>query len=230
MEKSGLKILVLIPARGSSKSIKFKSLTKIKGRSILEISFNVVKNLGISKNIFCSTESKKIENVCKKIGLKVIKRPKHLSKDNTNVFYVAKHAINYLKKKKKFFDYILLLQATYLFLNKKDITGAINKLNNKNFTSCLTLHRTPHMYHYLNTRIIKGNIVKFKFNKLRVRKYNKQKKDVTYHFGNLVITKIKSFLKEKTFFTKRSTFFIINRFSSFDLDDKNDLNYLKNFK
>ena len=225
-----MKLLALIPARGSSKSIKLKNLVKIKNISLLERNFKAIKNSKVTKYIFCSTESKKISQACFKMGLKVIKRPTSLSKDNSNIFYVAKHAINYLKKKNLAFDYIMLLQPTYPFISKSDIISSIKGLKKPNVTSCQTIHLTPHSYHYLNTRIIKNDYVKFKFNNERKKKFNKQKKEKTYSFGNLVITKTKSLLDEKTFFTKKSTFLVINRYRSFDLDDKFDLDYSKNFK
>ena len=225
-----MKLLALIPARGSSKSIKLKNLVKIKNISLLERNFRAIKNSKITKYIFCSTESRKIADACFKIGLKVIKRPISLSKDNSNIFYVAKHALDCLKKKNLVFDYIILLQPTYPFISKSDIIGSIKKLKKLNVTSCQTIHSTPHSYHYLNTRIIKNDYVQFKFNNKRKKKFNKQKKEKTYNFGNLVITKTKSLLSEKTFFTKKSTFLVINRYRSFDLDDKYDLNYSKNFK
>ena len=81
-------------ARGSSKSIKLKNLVKIKNISLLERNFRAIKNSKITKYIYCSTESRKIADACLKIGLKVIKRPISLSKDNSNIFYVAKHALD----------------------------------------------------------------------------------------------------------------------------------------
>ena len=225
-----MKLLALIPARGSSKSIKLKNLVKIKNISLLERNFKAIKNSNITKDIFCSTESRIISDACFKIGLKVIKRPISLSKDNTNIFYVAKHAIEFLKKKNLYFDYIILLQPTYPFISKKDIVGSIQKLKNPNITSCQTIHPTPHTYHYLNTRIIKNGYIRFKFSNERIKKFNKQKKEKTYNFGNLVITKIKNLLIEKTFFTKKSTYFVTDRYRSFDLDDKYELDFSKNFK
>ena len=224
-----MNLLALIPARGSSKSIIFKNLIKIKGFTLIEKNFFAIKKSRITKHIYCSTENIKIKKHCGKIGLNVINRPKSLSKDSTNIFHVAKHALEYLKFKEKIvFDYVILLQPTYPFINYNDILNSINKLKkNPKFTSCQTIHSTPHAYHYLNTRIIKNNSVKFKYSLERMKKFNKQKKNYTYNFGNLVITKVYSLLKEKTFFTKKSTFIKIDRYRSFDLDDKNDLEFLK---
>lgn len=227
-----MKILALIPARGSSKSIKFKNLIKIKGISLLEKNYRAVKKSKITKYVFCSTESKKIISLCDSIGIETINRPKSLSKDDTNIVNVAKHALNFLKKEKNLiFDIIVLLQPTYPFITHKDISKTLKKLKKEtNSTSCQSIHQTPHSYHYLNTRIVSKNLVKFKFEKSRIKKFNKQRKDKTYNFGNLVITKVKNLLKEKTFFTKKSTYVVIDRYRSFDLDDKKDLKYLKNFR
>ena len=58
-----------------------------------------------------------------------------------------------------------------------DIKNVINKLQkNKSLNSCQTIHKTPHNYHFLNSRVIKSNFLEFKFEKERLKKFNKQKK------------------------------------------------------
>ena len=96
--------------------------------------------------------------------------------------------------------------------------------------SCQTIHETPHNYHYLNKRILKNNKIYFKFKTMRLKKFNKQKKEKTFHFGNLVATKTKALLKTKNFFCEPSDYVKIDRLNSFDLDDKKDLNYLERIR
>ena len=81
----------------------------------------------------------------------------------------------------------------------------------------------------MNTRIInKNNEVEFKFENERKNKRNKQQKPSTYNFGNLIVCRVNKLLKTKDFFCKPSGGIIIDRFSSFDLDDKDDLKFLNN--
>ena len=94
------KIIALIPARGMSKSILKKNLLKIKNKTLIQrINIALKKSKYIDK-IVCSSEDKQIINHCKKNNIEFIKRPKNLSQDNSDIFFTAKHCINFYKKKK----------------------------------------------------------------------------------------------------------------------------------
>ena len=47
--------------------------------------------------IVCSSEDRQIINHCKKINLDFVKRPLHLSQDNSDVFFTAKHCLEFFK-------------------------------------------------------------------------------------------------------------------------------------
>ena len=223
------KIIAIIPARGLSKSIKFKNLKKIKGKTLIELCFNQLKKVSDISDIYCSTESPRIIGHCKKIGLKYVRRPKKLSSDNSNVFYAVKHTLNYLKSNfNNIYKYVILVQPTSPFFLSKQVKLLIKKIKKKRkFSSVQTVHKTPHNYHFLNSRIISDDYIKFKFNKERTKKYNKQKKEIVYSFGNLCITETNKLLKSKNFFCKPSGYVEIDRFTSYDLDSLDDFNFLE---
>ena len=126
------------------------------------------------------------------------------------------------------YDYFCLIQPVCIFLRKKDILNCISLIKKKpKLNSVQTIHKTPHNYHYLNTRIIKNEKVVFKFKGQRLKKYNKQLKEKTYNFGNLIFVKVSSFLKNKFFFPDPCGYVIIDKVSSFDLDDKLDIDLAK---
>ena len=223
------KVLALIPARGSSKSIKKKNLLKINNRSLIEWAFINLKKARFIDKIVCSSEDSKILNHCKKIRLEFIKRPLIFSKDTSNVFNAAEHCIKIFRNQGIDFDILVLAQPTSPFISEKIIDKAINiLLNNREINSCQTIHQTPHNYHYLNTRrIIKNKFVDFKFKIQRKNKNNKQDKEKTFHFGNIVACKVKKFLEEKNFFCSPSYGLVINKFESYDIDNIEDLNFIK---
>ena len=61
---------------------------------------------------------------------------------------------------------------------------------------------------------------------MRKIKFNKQKKDKTFNFGNLCAVKTNDFYKTKNFFCEPSGFVKVDRFSSFDIDNKDDIQFL----
>ena len=228
MESERLKVIAIIPARGNSKSIKNKNLIKIKNRSLIEIINIEAKKSKIFDNIICSTDSKKILNFCKKKKINVILRPKKLSTDSSNVMSAVLHCLDFEEKKNKKYDLIFLLQPTSVMIKSKHISDLFKRISvDRKIKSAQSIHSTPHNYHYLNTRIIKNGKVFFKYKKERLINYNKQKKEKTYHFGNIVATKVKELKKTKNFFVEPSGFVLINKMQSFDLDNKDDLNILR---
>ncbi len=226
------KIIALIPARGMSKSIKKKNLLKIKNKTLIQRIYLSLKKSKYIDKIICSSEDKKIINHCIKNNIDYIQRPNHLSKDSSKIFFTAKHCIKLLEKKNLKFDVIILAQPTSPFVT----TNVINKLikfliNNNKYNSSQTIHSTPHNYHYLNTRVmLKDKSVVFKFKKERKSNVNKQKKPKTYSFGNLIACKVKKLIEKKDFFCKPSGGIVIDRYSSFDLDDKEDLLTINKYK
>ena len=226
------KILALIPARGLSKTIKKKNLQNIKNQSLIQRMFLSLKRSKYIDKIVCSSEDRQIINHCKKIKLDFVKRPLHLSQDNSDVFFTAKHCLEFFQKLGLNFDILILAQATSPFVETKVVNNVIKTMiRDKKFKSCQTVHKTPHNYHYLNTRVMsKSGELNFKFLKERQSKTNKQKKPITYTFGNLIACRVKNFLKKKDFFCKPSKGIIIDKFSSFDLDDKEDLKIARRYK
>ena len=123
---------------------------------------------------------------------------------------------------------MILAQATSPFVETKVVNNVIKTIINDNkFKSCQTVHKTPHNYHYLNTRTAKSNNLEFMFEKQRIKKFNKQKKIKTYSFGNFLASRVKILQKSKNLFSKPSGFKVTDRISSFDLDNKSDLIFAK---
>lgn len=231
MESKRPKVIAVIPARGNSKSIKNKNLIKFKNRSLIEIINIEAKKSKIFDKIVCSTDSKKILNFCKKKKIKAILRPKKLSTDSANVLSAVLHCLKLEENNNKKYEIIFLLQPTSVMIKSKNIRDLFKRfLVDSSIKSAQTIHLTPHNYHYLNTRVIKNGKVLFKYKRERLINYNKQKKNITYHFGNIVATKIEELKKKNNLFAEPSGFVLINKMGSFDLDNKEDLNILRNIK
>ena len=149
----------------------------------------------------------------------------------TLIFFIQQNTLQIiLKKKKLFFDIIVLIQPTSPLLKKKQVNKLLKDfiLNYKKYSSFQTVHETPHNYHYLNSRVFdKKNNVYFKFKKERKNKTNKQSKIKTFSFGNLIACKTSSLLASKDFFPQPCKPILIDRLSSFDLDNKEDLKIFK---
>ena len=97
---------IFIFARGGSKEIKNKNIINIRGKPLIKYTIDFARKLKI-KNIFISTDCKKIKEICGKNKTIIIDRPKNLATDTSPEIHSWKHAIKWyeLKYKKKNWDF-----------------------------------------------------------------------------------------------------------------------------
>ena len=151
MIKKKLKILGVIPARGGSKEIKRKNLSKIAGKTLVELAIkSAKKSKKLTRTIF-SSEDKEILKVAKKVGADIpFVRPKNLAKDNSSTFSVLKHAVKWLEKNEKWrADIIVVLQPTTPFRKGFHIDGVIRLLLKSKCDAAITIKKVPYPSHWL---------------------------------------------------------------------------------
>ena len=116
-------LLILIPARSNSKSIKNKNLVKVFGKPLIYYTIKTAKKIkDNNKIIFCSTDSIKIKKVVEKYGISVpFIRPKKFAKDLSRDIEFVNHALYKFSKIKVFFNYCLILRPTSPIRNINNI-------------------------------------------------------------------------------------------------------------
>ena len=80
--------IALIPARSGSMGLKNKNLIKINNKTLIEIAVSNLINSKIVKNIYVSSNSKKILNLAKSAGANIIKRPEKYSNNKSTASLV----------------------------------------------------------------------------------------------------------------------------------------------
>ena len=134
-----MKILLFIPARGGSKGIKNKNLVRIKNKPLIKFTIVIAKKLK-GYDIFISSDSKKIINYCKSLGVKVeYIRPRKISKSTSSIFETILDAIRWLEKKGLFYENILVLQPTNPLRSLKEIKKIINIYKKKKLVSLASI-------------------------------------------------------------------------------------------
>tara|TARA_A100001011_G_scaffold388030_1_gene466873 strand:+ start:8655 stop:9359 length:705 start_codon:yes stop_codon:yes gene_type:complete len=227
-----MRILAFIPARGGSKSIKLKNIFLLNGKPLIYYSIISSQKSKIFDSIICSTDNKKIAERANEYGIKVDKRLKFLSGDDTNVADVL---FEFLERNKNLYDWIFLIQPTSPFIDPKDLKNAKKLIlkKDKKINSIQTICETPHNFNPINSRHIREQMVFFNFPQKRKKMFNKQKKEHSFAFGNFLAVKVKSFIKYKNFFQPPSYGIIVDRKSSFDFDTLEDIEigefYAKSF-
>ena len=124
-----MKIICVICMRGNSQEIKNKNLISINKKPLMYYTIKSAIRSKLFDKIVVSSDSKKIQNLSKKLGAEVIfSRPKKLSRNNIPKLNAIKHAVleseKYYKKK---FDYVFDLDVTAPCRDAKDIIKAFKK-------------------------------------------------------------------------------------------------------
>ena len=127
--------LIVIPVRLGSKRLKNKNILPIKGLPMFVYVAKKIQKSTFSPLIFISSESGKVEKICKFYNLNYIKRPKKLSLDNVEKQVAIVHAVKKIEKKYKFKSEIIIsLQANSPEIKTKHLDEAI-KIFKKSFVN-----------------------------------------------------------------------------------------------
>ena len=121
------KYLGVILARGGSKRVPRKNLRNLNGKPLVVHTILSALKCHYLDEVIVSSDDRKILEISKKYGAKIIKRPKSLAKDKTKSSDALKHVL----EKTLNFDFVVLLQPTSPLRNEKHIFEAINLLEKK---------------------------------------------------------------------------------------------------
>ena len=126
------KIAVIIPVRMGSKRLRNKNILPIKNNPMF---VHVVKNLKRSSskfNLFVSSESTIIRNICDSHNINFINRPSRLSLDHVEKHEAIVHATKLLKTKYKYVPKIVVsLQANTPEFRHTDFDKALKFFKTK---------------------------------------------------------------------------------------------------
>lgn len=217
----------IITARGGSKSIPLKNIVPVCGEPLIVYTINAAKKAQTIDRIICSTDHEEIAKTVEAYDVEVIERPTHLGGDLTaSIDVMIDVADNLLKKEGGVAEILVLFQPTSIFITSKQIDTTVNALkNNSKAKSSQTVIKVPHQFHAHNQRIMFDNDkdIAFAYEKEREKGYSKQTKPVYYTYGNLIVTRTKSLIEDKTFFGRPSIPIIIPLYNAYDLDGQEDI-------
>ncbi len=218
------KIIGIVPARIGSKGLKFKNIKKLNSKPLIFWPIQSLKKSKYVDKIVLNTDSRKIRNIGIKMGaVSPFLRPKHLASDNSKIADVIIHTIKFFQKKKIFYDYLLLLEPTSPLTTSRDIDSAIEVLekSSKKADSVVTVAENINAHPKFCVKIDKDHMLKSYDSKFH--NPNRQKIDKMYFYsGNFYLSKVKTFMKNKTFYHSKTKAIISSKAKSFEIDDKLD--------
>ena len=210
------KYLGIIPARSGSKGIENKNICLLNGKPLIEYTINAGLNSCLKENIVVSTDSEEIANISRKLGVDVpFLRPKELSTDSSSSIDLILHCLD------KMIDYenIILLQPTSPLRNHEHINEAIHQFEISECNSLISTQKQTfnrdYFFNYKNDKIELSNSITHQ------RRQDANLKMVPN--GAIYISSQKNIRENKTFFTSNTKFYEMNKISSIDIDDIEDL-------
>ncbi|MEK4539200.1 MULTISPECIES: acylneuraminate cytidylyltransferase family protein [Peribacillus] len=137
------KIIVLVPARGGSKTIPYKNIKLLCQKPLIAWTLDLVKEMPEIDKVVVSTDDVNISIVSQYFGAEVIKRPDQLSTDDSMSIDVVKHTMNVIKEQEETYDIMLYLEPTSPLRSKEDIYDCLDLLieNNQGYTSIATFSK-----------------------------------------------------------------------------------------
>lgn len=216
------KVLCVIPAKKNSSGIKRKNFKKIKGKPLYIHSIKAALKCKFIDAVIVSSDSRSILNKSKNFNVQTLKRSKKLSSNKSLIKDVI---IDILKKIKKKFDILVLLQPTTPVISIKELNKCLYLIGKKNYSSIISIKEGNVTIPNLLQRNNKGTIKHITHQK--VTSSNRQDfKSYYLPSGDFFLTKISNFRKKKSFYGNRALGFITKNKFSVDINSERDIKYL----
>jgi len=121
------KIVIIIPAKGTSKRIPGKNIKDLAGKPMISYILETAKSLDGIDRVIVSTDSKDVKKVAEDYGAEVpFIRPKELTEDDVTTREVLQHTVEWLEENEQYVpDYVMLLYPTSPLLKKERVEEAI---------------------------------------------------------------------------------------------------------
>ena len=220
--------LCTICMRSGSKGVEGKNLKRLNGRPLLEYTIEQAINCKILDDIVISTDSKRIANISKNMGLDVwFKRPKKLSTDSAAKIPVIIHALKKTETHfKKRYSKVVDLDVTSPLRNIEDIYRSMDQFNAEGSSNLVTVckaRKNP----YFNMLEKKGdNFVLVKESKKPfVRRQDAP--DIYEMNASIYIWNRSQLLSNKPLINKNTSCYIMPEERSIDIDSESDFRYVE---
>ncbi len=213
--------VAIIPARKNSQRIKNKNIKVFNGKPIIYWAIKAAIRSNLFSEVYVSTDSKKIANLSKQYGAKVLyPRPKKLSDDYAKIIDVIKYEIKNLEDKKIKFKNICCIFPAAAFIKKSYLSKSLILLKKIKFKGFV----------FVANEIKKNKLRSFYFKKDKLNLVcedfqNTRTQDLPRIYidsGQFYWGEKKLWLKEKSVFIKNSKCYHLPRFKSIDIDNLAD--------
>jgi CMP-N,N'-diacetyllegionaminic acid synthase len=223
-----MKALGIIPARGGSKGIPQKNLTRLGGKSLVGLTIECAHSSNALDRVIVSTDNEEISNTAKICGAEVpFIRPAKLAADDTPDFPVFLHAINWLKDNEDYeADFVVWLRPTSPFRSPDDISKAIRLLEETGADSVRSVCGVDHHPYWMKILGKEFKITSL-LNGLDEKKYSRRQTlpDVFRLNGAVEVIRSKAAVTYNCLYGQDVRGYVMPPDRSLDIDTYEDLKY-----
>jgi CMP-N-acetylneuraminic acid synthetase/predicted dehydrogenase len=222
---NGKRVLAYIPARSGSKSIKDKNLVDLGGIPLIAHTIIAAKGSKYVDRVIVSTDSEKYAEISRKYGAETpFIRPAELATDTSSEMLTTLHLIDWIEKNDiEKYDLIVKLEPTSPLRITDDIDRAIEKQDEKNCDSVITITETSTPQDWINTLPEDESMIGFR--KKISEGLNRQEMPKYYQLDGLVYVAKWNQIKDKKSWYEAVTSFasITPKERAVDVDSQMDL-------
>lgn len=212
------KILAIIPARGGSKGVPRKNIKYLNGKPLISYTIEAANSSKYIDKIVVSTEDEEIKEISLKYGAEIpFLRPKELANDKSPSIDSILYTVKRLKEEYNYFsDYVCLLQCTSPLRNERHIDEAFLKLKETNMDAVVSVCEAEVNPYWSN--VFKGDKIEYFLEEGKNITRRQDLPNVYRMNGAIYIIKTEVLIKTKTFEPKNLTGYIMDDYSSVDID------------
>lgn len=213
------RLLAVIPARGGSKGVPGKNIRLVAGKPLIAWTIEEAKKSAYIDRLILTSDDEEIIAAAKQFGCEVpFVRPKELAADDTPGIEPVLHAIKMIPG----YDYVVLLQPTSPLRTVEDIDGCIEQCFKKNAKACVSVtepDKSPYWMYFVDEEERMKPVVD-------IGEVVSRRQDLpgTYVLnGAVYVAECNWLLREKSFISKETVAYIMDKTKSIDVDSELDL-------
>ncbi|MDB3881371.1 acylneuraminate cytidylyltransferase family protein [Gammaproteobacteria bacterium] len=220
--------LSIIPARAGSKGLKNKNVFPLCGRPLITWTIEASNSSKYIEYTFVSSDSEIILKIAEENDAKCLLREKELASDNASMVSVLQNAIHQVSSLGIKFKNLILLQPTSPLRSSEDIDMACKKFLSEECSSLISVNQIENTI--LKSLILdKDNFLKPAFDET-YPSANRQTLPQTYQpNGAIYILNKEAFMENPTFLQERTTFYLMDKKKSIDVDSIVDIREIEKF-
>ena len=223
-----MNILGLITARGGSKGIPGKNIVPVAGKPLLAYTCEAALGSRHLTRTVLSTDDAAIAEVGRACGVQApFMRPEELSRDDTPSLPVAQHAVKWLVERENWHaDVLVLLQPTSPLRQSRHIDEAVDILLETGADTVVSVIAVPHNFHPYSVMKRDGDCIRdFWTEPLPFDRFRRQNLPKLYARNGpaVLVTRVATLLEGNAFYGPRVEPYEMDRQSSLDIDDRDDL-------